>query len=139
MNIQYATLDDIEQIYKIMRQIGRIAYTKNLVIDLINSEDSICLKLLENGQIAGVLGARAEGKNSYWLYFIVVKEEYREKGYAKEMMDKLFEEVKKKGVKRIALDTPDKDFFEKFGFKEIGRIPNWYEDKDQVIMFKVLE
>ncbi|GBE20651.1 hypothetical protein BMS3Abin17_01393 [archaeon BMS3Abin17] len=53
-------------------------------------------------------------------------------------MNYLFDEARKKGIKRMALDTPDREFFEKFGFKEVGRIPNWYEDKDQIIMFKNL-
>ena len=139
MDIKHATLHDSEEIYRIMKPEGRVAYTKDLIVDLVNSEDPVCLKLLEDGQIVGALGARAEGRNSYWLYFIVVKEGYRERGCAKELMDRFFEEVKRKGVKRIALDTPDKDFFEKFGFEEVGRIPNWYEDRDQVIMFKVLD
>jgi ribosomal protein S18 acetylase RimI-like enzyme len=139
MKIKYVTSEDVEEIYEIMRSVGRIAYTKGLIVDLINSQDSFCLKLQDDKQIIGVLGARAEGKNSSWLYFIVIKEDYRGKGYAKELMNKFFNELKCKGIKRIALDTPDKEFFEKFGFKEVGRIPDWYEEKDQIIMFQVLE
>ncbi|HDZ61044.1 MAG TPA: GNAT family N-acetyltransferase [Candidatus Pacearchaeota archaeon] len=64
--------------------------------------------------------------------------DYRNKEYSIKLMNYLFDEARKKGIKRMALDTPDREFFEKFGFKEVGRIPNWYEDKDQIIMFKNL-
>lgn len=139
MDIQFANLEDVENIFKIMKDVGRVAYTKDLVRDLIESKDSLCLKLIENGQIIGALGARAEGKNSSWLYFVVIKDQYRGRGYAKELMNRFFEEAKKKGLKRVALDTPDSEFFEGFGFKEVGRIPNWYEDRDQIIMFRNIE
>jgi N-acetylglutamate synthase-like GNAT family acetyltransferase len=122
-----------------MKDVGRVAYTKDLVRDLINSKDSFCFKLIESDQIIGALGARSEGMNSSWLYFVVIKDQYRGRAYAKELMNRFFEEAKKKGLKRVALDTPDKDFFVKFGFQEVGRIPKWYEDRDQIIMFKNLE
>lgn len=138
MEIRYANKKDIDDIWKIMKTVGRVAYTKDLVNDLISSKKSICLKLLEKNKIIGALGARAEGKNSYWLYFIVVKPLFRHKNYAIKLMNKLFKEVKKKGSNRIALDTPDEEFFKKFGFKEVGRMPKWYENKDQIIMFKQL-
>ncbi len=138
MEIREATLGDVEQIGNLMRSDGRRAYTKDLAIDLIENSQSLCLVLTENNQIVGSLGARGEGKNSCWLYYIIVKEEFRKKGHARELMKRFFDEARKIGAKRIALDTPEKEFFEKFGFKEVGRLPDWYEDMDQVIMYMTL-
>ncbi len=135
--ITFAKINEAERIYELIKEEGKTAYTLDLVKDLINTEGSLSL-ILKNDKIIGALGARAEGKNSAWLYYIVIDRDYREKGYAKKLIDKLFEEARKKGIRRIALDTPEKEFFEKFGFKEVGRIPDWHENKDQVIMFKEL-
>ncbi len=137
--IEYATTKDIDRIYEIMEESERMAYTKELVNDLIISKDSICLKITEDGEIIGALGARAEGENSCWLYFIVVRKNCRIQGYAGKLMEKFFEEARKEGFKRVALDTPDREFFERFGFEDVGRIPKWYETKDQHIMFKSLD
>lgn len=136
--IEYAGNKDIDRIYGIMQESERIAYTKELVNDLITSPDSFCLKLEEEGKLIGALGARAEGENSCWLYFIVIRKESRGRGYARELMERFFREAGRKGIKRIALDTPDREFFEKFGFEDVGKIPKWYETEDQHIMFKSL-
>jgi len=136
--MKHADIEDVEEIYDIMKGIGRIAYTRDLVADLINSESSICLKLILDEKIIGALGEKAEGENALWLYFVVVKEEFRKKDYATKLMNRLFEEAKNIGIKRIALDTPDREFSEKFGFKEAGKIPNWYKGKDQIIMYRFL-
>lgn len=138
--IRYSKIKDSEEIFQIMRQIGRrAAYTIDLVKDLIQSgENSISLVLILNNKIIGALGARAEGKKSLWFYYIVIDKEHRKKGYGRKLMSKFFEEARKKGIKRVATDTPAKEFFENFGFKEVGKIPNWYEDKDQIIMYQRL-
>jgi len=135
MEIRNATLDDVEQIYEIMKDNPRDAYTKDLVIDLIENRQSICLVSTENNQIIGSVGARGEGKKSCWLYYIVVKKKFRSMGYARGMIERFFDVAKKRKIKRIALDTPEKEFFERFDFKEVGRLPKWYEDKDQILMY----
>lgn len=93
-----------------IRTIWQDAYTKHLIIDLIEHKKSFCLKLTKNSQLIGVLGARSEGQNSFWLYFIVIKKQFQGKGYAKALMQAFFKESKKRAVKRIALDTLDKIF-----------------------------
>jgi amino-acid N-acetyltransferase len=139
MEIRAAVLDDVEQIYEIMKSDGRRAYTKDLAIDLIENSQSLCLVITENNQIVGSLGARGEGKDSCWLYYIIVREEFRHKGHARELMKRFLDNARRMGAKSIALDTPDREFFEKFGFKEVGRLPGWYEDMDQVITYMDLK
>lgn len=141
MEIRHAKLEDVDEIYSLMKDLkrDRSAYTKDLVVDLIKTKNSLCLVAIENKNIIAALGARGEGKNSLWLYYLVIKEELRSKGYGEKMMDYLFDEAKKIGVKRIAMDTPEVEYFKKFGFEEVGRIPGWYEDRDQVILFKKIE
>ncbi|GBE20650.1 hypothetical protein BMS3Abin17_01392 [archaeon BMS3Abin17] len=70
--IKYAEIKDAEGIFEIMQDVKRTAYTLDLVKDLINTHGSLSLKLIIDGKIIGALGARAEGRNSGWLYYIVV-------------------------------------------------------------------
>ena len=135
VQIAFANIEDAEEIYALLKDVGRSAYTLDLVKDLITTEGSYSLVLTEEKYVVGALGARAEGKDSSWLYYIVIHTDFRGKGYARELIKKLFEELKSAGIKRVALDTPDKEFFSKFHFREAGRIPNWYVDKDQFIMY----
>ncbi len=137
MNILSANEEDAEKIYSLLKKEKRTAYTKNLVMDLIESRASLALKAVEeNNKVVGALGARAEGKNSAWLYFIVVDKEYRNEGIARSLNSELERRCRTKKIKRIALDTPDKSFFSKLGYKQAGKIPKWYGTKDQIIMFK---
>ena len=134
--IQPARIEDVEGIYSILKGFNRPAYTKDLITDLINNKDSICLKITDNGKIIASLGARAEGRDAFWIYFVAVRIEYRRKGYARQLMEKFFEEAKNKGAKRVAVDTPEKELFERFGFMEVGRLPKWQGERDQIIMFR---
>lgn len=136
MEIKPVGKEDIKEVFEIMKVYRRAAYTENFVKDLVYSKRSLCLKLVKNGKILGVIGAREEGKNSLWLYFVVVKKDERGKGYGRALMEKLLEEAKKHGIKRIALDTPEPGFFEKFGFRSLAELPKWYEEKNQFVMFK---
>ncbi len=138
MKIVYSKLSDAKKIYAMLRREKRVAYTLDLVKDLITAKHSFSLKLTDNEKCIAALGARAEGKNSAWLYYVVVDKNYRQKGCASMLINYFFKEAKKRGVKRIATDTPDVVFYSKFGFKKVGRIPRWYEDRDQVILFRRL-
>jgi amino-acid N-acetyltransferase len=134
--IRYAKMDDLEKIFEIMESEARSVYTIDLVRDMISSEGSLSLIVTEDEKIAGMIGARAEGKNSAWIYYVLIGQDFRGKGYAKKLMEKFFDEARSKGIKRVATDTPNSSFFEKFGFSEAGRIPHWYEEKDQIILFR---
>lgn len=137
--IREATPEDADRIFALLEKEGRVAYTLDLVRDLIGQDDSLSLVDEDDGEIVGALGARAEGKNSAWLYYLITSQKRRGEGRARALFEELKEQARERGIKRLALDTPDCSFFEHLGFTEVGRIPDWYEDKDQVIMFLALE
>ena len=53
-----------------------------------------------------------------------VKEEYRGKGYSKLLNDAILKEAKKRGFKKIYLKSDLKNYYEKFGAKQIGLLEN---------------
>jgi len=140
MKIRKARLKDAKGIYlKFLKKPYRDAYTNQLIIDLIKNKLSICLVAEQNNRIVGVLGARREGHKAYWIYFVEVKKKFRNKSVKDFLMKKFFNNIKKLKANKIAVDTPNKKFFLRFGFKEIGKLPNWQKSKSQFIMFKKIK
>lgn len=136
--IKQAKLKDAERIQELIDQEDKVGYTLNFIEDLIRTDAPLSLELVVDDKIIGGLGARVEGENSAYLYYIVVDKSYRKNGYARKLMKEFFNEAKNNGIKRIALDTPYPEFFGKFGFKEVGKLPDW-DTKDQFIMLKELD
>ena len=95
---EHAEIRDADRIHELLQETGKAVYTKDPVIDLI----------------------RSEGRNSAWLYFVVIRPEHRNKGYASRLMNRFFAEARR------------------FGFEQVGLLPNWYEDRDQIIVFRKL-
>ena len=140
IRIRNSTLKDKNKIYQILKKPRRDAYTEQLVIDLIKNKPSICLVAISSNKIVGCAGARREGYKAYWIYFIDVIKEFRNHGIGTMLMNKLLEKAKKLGANKIAIDTPNKRFPLKFGFKIVGKLPNWQaKNKTQYIMFKKLK
>lgn len=140
MTIRKAKLKDSEEIYnEILSKPHREAYNEQLVKDLIKDKLSICLVAELGNEIVGVLGARREGHKAYWIYFIHPKKKKDDK-VESILMEKFLKVAKEKGADKIASDTPEIKVLKKFGFKEVGKIPNWQANgKDQIIMFRYLK
>lgn len=142
VRIRNAKLNEVKGIYvELLKPMKRTTYSKEMLEAMIKEKNSLCLVAEYNKKIIGVIAGRGEGKKSFWIYIIVVKKDFRKEGIGKLLVKNLFEKVKKSGGKRVATDTPNIEqagFFKKMGFRIVGKIPKWYEDKDQLIMFKEL-
>ena len=73
---------------------------------------------------------------------IVVRKEFRNKGYAIELLDFAQKELKNQGIEKIFLEVrksniPAKSLYEKIGYKEISVRKKYYSDgEDAVVMAK---
>jgi ribosomal-protein-alanine N-acetyltransferase len=73
---------------------------------------------------------------------IVVDKEFRNKGYAIELLDFAENELKNQGIEKIFLEVrksniPAKSLYEKIGYKEISVRKKYYNDgEDAVVMAK---
>ena len=140
MKIRKAKLNESKKIYlEILKKPNREAYNEALVKDLIKDKFSICLVAKRESKIIGTLGARKEGHKGYWLYFLHSKKKDDEE-VEFNLIKEFFKCAKKLGANKIASDTPEIKLLKKFGFNEVGRIPNWQANgKDQIIMFRKLK
>ena len=82
-------------------------------------------------EVAGC-GYGAIGRNYVGVFDIVVKEEYRKKGYGREIVQAILAEAAKRGIKnsylQVMLNNPAAlHLYEKLGYREIYRY--WYRKK----------
>ena len=87
---------------------------------------------MENGVFAGC-GYGVIEKGFVGLFDIVVKEEYRGKGYGKEIVEAILTKANKTGIKKAYLSVVNnniiaQNMYGKIGFKEIYKY--WYRKKD---------
>ena len=93
--------------------------------------EMICVIKMDKGNIAGC-GYGVIERGFIGLYDIFVKEEYRGKGYGKEIVETILTKGKEIGIKKAYLTVVDnntiaKNLYMQFGFKEIYKY--WYRKK----------
>jgi ribosomal protein S18 acetylase RimI-like enzyme len=86
-------------------------------------------------------------RHTYDLYWIVVDPDQRGKGIGRELMRALTATLAHNGGRILRVETSSsemyrsaKGFYKRAGFVEGGRIPNFYKDHDDLIIYyKVVE
>jgi amino-acid N-acetyltransferase len=114
MKIRKAIKTDVALIKKMLRD-------NDLPFEDISLQKVSLLIGYSNSKILGVSGVEIYG-NYGLLRSLVIREPFRESGLGKELVFKLIEYVKLKGVKELyLLTTTAEGFFKKLGFKKIER------------------
>jgi RimJ/RimL family protein N-acetyltransferase len=105
-------------------------------LDARLSYNTIYLIYLD-GQLVGEMGYQKDPRHLYkkepgtaWIGITIGEESARGKGLGPLAMKHLEEEIRKAGYKRIELgvfefNTPAQKLYQKMGYAEIGRIPNF--------------
>lgn len=97
-----------------------------------------------NGKMIGFIcfGFDSCTKSSWLLYWMGVHNDYRSKGIGGELLKKFEEYVVSKGGKKIVLETagrelykPTRDFYEKYGYREEGIVPDYYAIGDARVTY----
>lgn len=81
-------------------------------------------------------------RHTYDLYWIVVDPDQRGKGIGRELLRALTATLSHNGGRILRVETSSsemyrsaKDFYKRAGFVEGGRIPNFYKDRDDLIIY----
>jgi len=78
--------------------------------------------VIEKGkQIIGCGALKPMWKDLAEIRSVAIKERYQKKGYGKILIEKLIEEGKELGFKKVFVLTYKPEYFEKFGFKKISK------------------
>ena len=78
-----------------------------------------------------------------WLGWFAVKPEHQRQGIGTWLMNKIIEEARQKGYKKMLVETYSgkdfesaRSFYSKFGFKRIGKIKKYMGKEDMIVFSK---
>ncbi len=89
--------------------------------------------------IAGVYGFVLEKYSTMRIEFFWVKEEFRRKGFGRQLQTQLEEYAASHKCTQIQVSTMEfqgPSFYKKMGYESIGIIPKWFCDKDEIFFVK---
>lgn len=131
----------------------QIAFLEGLCFEFPWSEEMIC-ETQSHPLFLGIVGEETEKVICYAgavycmedadIALVATSPEFRRKGYAESVINRLIDELFKKGVRNIYLEvriTNDgaKSLYTKLGFIPVGIRKNYYENaEDAIVMKKVL-
>ncbi len=96
------------------------------------------------GKVTGYMtyGPTPLTEGTWDLYWIAVSPEVQGQGYGQLLVRYLENEVKKKGGRLVMIETssqpkylPTRKFYEKLGYREMARIPDFYRPGDDRVIF----
>jgi [ribosomal protein S18]-alanine N-acetyltransferase len=132
-SIRRAAARDLDRIGEIeSASFGREAYDRKLFADYHRTCGPLFLVAERRGRICGYLlsclrGAAAE------LISVAVAPEDRGNGTASALLDSLLRRLRRRGALRLRLvvrvrNRAARALYEKYGFRRVRRVPNYYED-----------
>lgn len=136
--ISKMTKEDLNSIANILQSDFDDFWNYNILSNELNSSNSIYLVAKINDEIIGFAGItlildEAEINN------IVIKKDFRKKGYSKILLQNLIDLSKKQNIKKINLEvnienTIAINLYHSFNFKDVGLRKGYYKGKDAILM-----
>ena len=92
---------------------------------------------------AGALEKLPDTRDGYFLGWFAIHKEYRNQGLGRKIIEKVEEHARAQKGRFITIDTGEDNqaqiFYEKVGYKRVGFIPEYFEDKvGKIIYYKKL-
>lgn len=119
-------------------------WSENSVASELNNPLSFWLVAVEDDAVAGYIGSQSVMGESDMMN-VAMHPDYRRKGYAEALVLALCDVLKERGNTTLALEVrasnePAKALYEKLGFAQAGRRPNYYRNprEDALILKKAL-
>lgn len=116
-----------------------------------NDEEAAVLVYEENKEIIGFISYIKIKSNigAYWLSWLAIRKDKQGKGIGTALLKELEKILRGYGARILLVDTSGdetwepgiraRNFYLKNGFKEAGRIPTYYwDDDDAIIYYKIL-
>lgn len=147
ITIESATLQHLHQLYEIEKEsFEKEAFSKQQIAHLLTNRNSIGLIAKENDQIVGfVIGMIYVERNSLTGHILTidVSPTCRRKGIGSKLLREIEEIFKKNKVQACRLEVRENNvaalnLYQKFGYKKIGRLKNFYGDADGIYLRKTL-
>ncbi len=145
--------DDRQPVLELIRATGffneaEIQVAAELIDIYLNNPDQRDYQIVvvedERGKVAGYMtyGPTPLTEGTWDLYWIAVSPEAQGKGYGRQLVNWLEDRVRESGGRLILIETssqpkylPTRKFYEKLGYAEIARIPDFYRPGDDRVIF----
>jgi len=145
--IKKASIEHLDRLYEIeMKCFETEAFTKQQIAYLITDSNSVTLVSRAKGEIVGfIIGKTYMDKKpaTGQILTIDVSPKHRRKGIGQRLLHEIEKTLKDKGVKICYLEVRENNFvalslYQKFGYKRVGRLENYYGNAHGIRLRKAL-
>ena len=135
LTIEDASIRHLDKLYEIeMKCFEKEAFTKQQISNLLTDYNSIGLVAKISGEIVGfIIGTIYPEKNSLigHILTIDVSPTHQRKGIAQRLLQEIEKLFKEKSVKACRLEVREGNIaalrlYQKFGYKQVARLKNYY-------------
>lgn len=135
----------VAQIAELEKQCFSDPWSEKSVASELENPLALWLAAVENGRVLGYAGSQTVMDETDMMN-IAVHPDFRHQGIAKGLIESLIAELKERGSRCLTLEVrlsnmPAVSLYEKLGFAQIGRRPNYYRNpkEDALILRKEWE
>ena len=147
VTLEDASIKCLTWLYEIEKEcFGEEAFTRNQIAQLITDYNSISLIAREEGRIVGfIVGTIYPDRKAFngHILTVDVSASYRRKGIGKVLLQNIEVIFAKKGVLACVLEVREDNtaalgLYRKLGYKEVGRLTNYYGNANGIYLKKTL-
>lgn len=117
-------------------------YSEDVITEMLKNPNCLALKAVEDNTIAGYISGQFV-IDEFNINNVVVKEQYRRRGYAASLLSEVIERCKREKVNKIYLEVspsnePAKELYKKFGFEFSYERKRYYGDQSALVLIKFI-
>jgi ribosomal-protein-alanine N-acetyltransferase len=145
INYRKMKAEDVPRVASIEKEVFSMPWSEQSFQDSLNNRDTLYLVAEEEGEIYGYIGMYISFEIGT-ISNVVVSPHHRRKGIAKELLTKLMDLSKERGVESVTLEVRESNapaigLYETAGFVNEGVRKNFYQKPTEhaIIMWKYKE
>ena len=137
--------DHVARVAQLEKECFHDPWSENSIASELKNPLSLWLVAVDGQQVVGYVGSQSVMGEADMMN-IAVSAQYRRKGIAQELVERLVAQLREKDVYSLTLEVrasnePAKALYSKLGFAPVGRRPNYYRNpkEDALILRKEWE
>lgn len=144
MNIVNMNADHVVQVAELEKLCFPDPWSEKSIASELSNKLALWLVAEEDGWVAGYIGSQTVPDESDMMN-VAVHPDYRRRGIAEALVVALCDALREQGSVSLTLEVrasnePAKALYQKLGFEQVGRRPNYYRNpkEDALILRKML-
>lgn len=144
MNIVNMNADHVVQVAELEKRCFPDPWSEKSIASELSNKLALWLVAEEDGRVAGYIGSQSVPDESDMMN-VAVHPDYRRRGIAEALVVALCDALREQGSVSLTLEVrasnePAKALYQKLGFEQVGRRPNYYRNpkEDALILRKML-